>query len=359
MVTVCFVHVAGRAENVLMRFNQVFLLLASWTFAASAHASFGSFGPWEGAALLLVFGLTLAYGFMVDLAVLVKAFRHRAAVVVALIVTLAVVLLLASLAASPPERAGFFKVFPSGSGPVVFALTSAVLIPFLFVAPIAQYQAMRDGRPSPAWLTLWMTLQPSLLPVFVILAFTNHYYWQGDYAAGIAEGRGARAGELGAMVEQAEQRRERIWGTGWTYPSRDPASAWALGMAIGMDESALIATDEPLGASDRAALRTLVDRHLRSYAVPHVRAKLLWDTLEPGSFSATLDPRLVYEETVPVLLERLEEYGEARLCPGRRMMDADRAALDALILAKGRAYAMRPPWDDYQQRGQRLCPGPG
>lgn len=48
------------------------------------------------------------------------------------------------------------------------------------------------------------------------------------------------------------------------------------------------------------------------------------------------------------------------------MMDADRAVLNALVLAKGRvwdvakhAFEMRPHWDSYQRRVERLCPGPG
>ena len=138
-----------------------------------------------------------------------------------------------------------------------------------------------------------------------------------------------------------------------------------------MDASALIAASEPLSAPDRAALRTLMTRHFWPYAFPHTRAKLLWDALEPGGFSRQLAPNgvgevgVVDEEVIPVLLERLEKHGEARLCPGGRMMDADRAVLNALVLAKGRvwnvekrAYEMRPQWDSYQLRVERLCRGP-
>lgn len=126
-----------------------------------------------------------------------------------------------------------------------------------------------------------------------------------------------------------------------------------------MDDYALIAANEPLSAPDRAALRTLMDRHLTRYAVPNIRGKLLWDTLEPGGFSAMLVPERVSEEAIPVLVVRLEKHGEARLCPGGRMIDADRAALNALLLAKGQPYGMRPPWNDYQRRVERLCPRPG
>ena len=73
-------------------------------------------------------------------------------------------------------------------------------------------------------------------------------------------------------------------------------------------------------------------------------AKLIWDALEPGGFSRQLAPHglneqgVVSEEVIPLLLERLEKYGEARLCPGGRMMDADRAVLNELVLANVRKY---------------------
>ena len=104
------------------------------------------------------------------------------------------------------------------------------------------------------------------------------------------------------------------------------------------------------------------------------------------------------------LLVRLEKDGGARLCPGGRMMDADRAVLKELVLAKvrvydeakkreleaeleakkleaemadapapyrlmwkaahalGKAYGGRPvkvpDWDSYPQRVERLCRPP-
>lgn len=59
-----------------------------------------------------------------------------------------------------------------------------------------------------------------------------------------------------------------------------------------------------------------MDRHLPRHVVPNMRASPPWDTLEPGGISVKLVPELVCEETIPVLLERLEKYGEARSCPG-------------------------------------------
>ena len=124
-----------------------------------------------------------------------------------------------------------------------------------------------------------------------------------------------------------------------------------------------------------------------------------WDVLEPGDFARRLAPHglneqgVVSKEVIPLLLERLEEHGEARLCPGGRMMDADRALLNQLVLAKvrdydeakqreremseapmpyrliwdatqalGNAYGGQPVevrgWSSYPQRVERLCRGP-
>src|SRR4030095_805791 len=187
---------------------------------------------------------------------------------------LTVVSLLLGLAASSSERAGFFKVFSGGSGLVLLVVTSAVFLPFIVIAPFAQYLAMRDGRRWPGWITAWMALQLSVLPCFLGFAGTNHYYWQQEYIAGQTEGREVRAGGLGGILERAEQRHERIWGTGWTYPwpqkppadSSDEPSGWILGLAIGMDTSALVAANEVFSAPDREALRTLMHRHFLRYA---------------------------------------------------------------------------------------------
>ena len=177
-----------------------------------------------------------------------------------------------------------------------------------------------------------------------------------------------------------------------------------------MDDSALIAANEPLSEPDRAVLRTLIERHFTGYAILNINTKLIWDALEPGNFSRQLAPHglneqgVVNEEVISLLLERLEEHVEARLCPGGRMMDADRAVLSQLVLAKvsiydeakkrelqaeleakkreremleapipyrliwtaanalGNTYggqAVRvPDWSSYPQRVERLCRGP-
>ena len=344
--------------------------------AASAHASYGQMRL-DGLGLWLAFALSVTYGVIVDLALFARIFRYRAAAVVGSIVALAVALLLLSLVASPGESAGFFKGAPGGAALVLLAGTSAVFLPFIVMAPFAQYLTMRQGRRWPGWITAWMALQLALLPGFLALASTEEYFWQREYEAGQAVGREAGAGGLGAILERAERRHERIWGTGWTYPwqQKPPAgysarsSAWIFGLAKSIDASALIAASEPLSAPDRAALHLLMSP---SYALPHTRAKLLWDALEPGGFSRQLAPRgvgeagAVDEEVIPVLLERLEKHAQARLCPGGRMMDADRAVLNALVLAKGRvwnvekrAYEMRTQWVGYPERVERLCRGPG
>ena len=357
-----------------MRLSVPFFL-ASWALAASAHASYGNMGRLDGLALFLAFMLTLAYAVIVDVGLLAKIFRYRAAIVVGSILAVAVSVLLLTLTASANERAGLFKLLSGGSGPVVLAVTSVVVLPFIVIAPFAQHLAMRQERPSPRWIPGWMVLQLALLPAFVILAFTDYYYWQQEYAAAQAIGRQAKAGELGALLNRADQRHERIWGTGWSYPwLQKPVTyerpAWIVGLAIGIDASAPVAANEPLSAPDRAALRTFMEGHFLGFAVPHIRAKLIWDDLEPGRFSRELAPKGVddagaaSEEVIPVLLDRFEKYADARVCPEGRMMDADRAVLDKLVLAKGRvwngatrAYEMRQEWDGYPRRVERLCPG--
>jgi hypothetical protein len=334
--------------------------------AGVAHASYGQMRL-DGLGLLLAFVVTVAYGLIVDAGLLGRVFRYRAAVIAGIIVALAVALLFLATVASPDERAGFFKLASGGSGRVLLLAVGVVFLPFIVIAPFAQHRAVSDGRRWPRWIGAWMWLQLALPPAFIVLGFADHYFRQRDYAIGYAEGHEINAGELGALLARADRKPERIWGTGWNYPwpqmpparSMDQPSGWTLGVALGLDASALIATNEPLSAPDRAALRTLLDRHFPRYSVANIRAKALWDTLESGSFSATLDPTGVYAEAVPVLLERLETHGDARFCPDGRMLDADRAALNALLQAKSGAEELRPPWDGYQRRVERLCHGPG
>jgi len=334
----------------------------------------------EGIGFLLAFVVTVAYGLIVDVALVARIFRYRAGLVAGVIVALAVIFLLLGQAASPGERAGFFKGAPGGASLVVLLVTSAVFLPFIVIAPFAQYRAMHQGRRWPAWITAWMVLQLALLPGFLALAGADRYFWQRDYVAGEAAGSKVTAGDLGEILERADQRHERIWGTPWTYPwpqntpagSLPRSSGWAAGLTKSLDASALIAANDPLNASDRAALAMLIDRHIMIYAKPHINAKLLWDKLEPGHFSRQLAPAgvdeagAVGEEEIPVLLERFEKDSERRMCPGGRMKDADRAVLNALILKRGRVwqvdkrdYEMRPDWADYPRRVERLCRGPG
>src|SRR5262245_33845000 len=232
--------------------NRAFFLLAAWVFAASAYASYAQMRL-EGVALILAFLLTLAYGVIVNVALLVRIFRYRAALIVGSILAVVVVFLYLGLAASPSERAGFFKLASGGSGRFLLVAIGAVILPFIVIAPFAQYVAMRDGRPWPRWIPKWMAVQVALLPAFFVLLGPDYYFWHREYAAGQAEGREARAGEMGALLERAEQRHERIWGTGWTYPwrQRPPAefvepSGWILGLALGVNASAPVATIEPL-----------------------------------------------------------------------------------------------------------------
>ena len=415
---------AGRVRDpgfgsnaVKVRLNQVFLLLATCALCAPAYADYGQMRI-DGLALLLTFVLTIACGVAVDLALIARAFRYRAALVVGFVISLVVVFLFVGSLASQSERAGFFKGAPGGASLVVLVLTSAVFVPFILVAPFAQYGMRHENGRWPRWITAWLVLQVALLPALFVLANTEEHFWQQEYEAGLAASREVRAGGLGALLERAEQRRERIWGTGLPYPGWQEApsgyrarpSAWMAGLSKGVDDSTLIAADEPLSEQDRGALQTLVERHFVGYAITGIETKLLWDALEPGNFSRLLAPfgpteqGVVSAELIPGLLERLEKYAEPRLCPGGQMVDADRAVLSALVLLKAGDYdaarerelqaeleakktelemseasglsglifraanALRnasaaqpvkaPDWSGYPQRVERLCRGP-
>ncbi len=372
----------------------------------------------DGIGFFLAVALIVTYGVIVDVALFARIFRYRAALVGGLTVALVAIFLLLGVAASPSERAGFFKGAPGGAPLVMLLMTSVVFLPLIVIAPLAQYRSMREGRRWPDWVTVWMALQVALLPGFPVLAYTDEYFWKQEYAAGQAVGREARAGGLGVLRESAERQHERIWGTGWTYPWRQETpsgylarrSGWIAGVARAVDESALIAANEPLSEPDRTVLRALTQQHFVGYAVTKIDTKLIWDALEPGAISRQLAPHglneqgVVSEEVIPLLLDRLEKYGEERLCPDGRMMDADRAVLSQLVLATVRTYdeakkrerqaeleakkreggmlaapfpyglllratsALRnsyggqpvgvPDWSSYPQRVERLCRGP-
>lgn len=360
------------------RFHRGFLLLVVLALAASAHASYGQMRL-DGLSLLLALALLVVYGVLVDIAVLVGVFRYRTAVVVAMLIAAAVIFFLVVVTASPGERLGFFKGAPGGAALVLSVATSAVFLPFIVIAPIAQHLSMRHGRRWPRWIAVWMVVQMVLPIGFLVLAGTEEYFWQQDHAAGQAAGREVRAGGLTAILERAEQRHERIWGTGWHLPwKQDPppgsyprASAWQSGLARSVDASALIAANEPLSAPDRAALQALLSRHFVVDGTPHAQTKLIWDALEPGGFARQLAPAgvnessVVSETLIPPLLDRLEKHGDTRLCPGGRMLDADRAILNALVLAKERIwnaekrdYELRPQWVDFPRRLERICREP-
>ncbi|MFM9967895.1 MAG: hypothetical protein ACKVQK_05785 [Burkholderiales bacterium] len=331
-----------------IRLHQAFVLLASWALATSAYASYAQMRL-DGIELFLAFALVVAYGLIVDLALFARLFRYRAALVAGFVAALVVTILILIQAAPPGERAGIFKVHPGGQEQIVLVVTSAVFLPFILIAPFVQYRAMRHSRRWSGWITVGMFLQLALLPGFIVLANTEEHYWKREYATGQAVGREVRAGRLGELLELAEQRHERIWGTGWIYPWPEKLSsgfvyknsAWIRGLENGVGDSALISANEPPSEPDRAALRKLTDRH---FYAPNIRAKLIWDALEPGRFSKQLAPHglneqgVVSEEVIPFLLERLEKYGQARLCPGGRMMEADRAVLNELVLANVRKY---------------------
>ena len=102
----------------IVRLNQAFFFLATCALAVSAHADYGQMRL-EGIGFLLAFVLSVAYGVIVDVALIARIFRYRAVLVVGLIVALVVIVFLLGQAASPSERAGFFKGAPGGASLVV------------------------------------------------------------------------------------------------------------------------------------------------------------------------------------------------------------------------------------------------
>lgn len=350
----------------IFRLSLSLTVLAACTLALPAHADYGQMRL-DGIGLLLAFGLSVAYGLVIDVALIARLFRHRTVLSVGLVATAAVFAFFLIQVASPTERAGFFKGAPGGAPLVVLVLTSAVFLPFIAIAPIAQFRWMRAGQRWPRWMSAWIALQVALVPAFVILATADEKFWQRDYAAGYAVGRDVSAGGFSAIQERAERQPERIWGTGWTHRWRQAPpsgylarrSGWMSGLARGVDASTPIASDAPLEESDRMALRSMLEGPFVGYAVPNIHAKLIWDALEPGSFATQLapyglnEPGVVSEEVIPLLVERLERSGAARVCPGGQMMEADRALLQELVLAKVRIYDAAKTREQVAEREQK------
>jgi hypothetical protein len=80
-----------QAENVLIRsLSQSSFLVALCVFATAAQASYGQMRL-DGIGFFLVFVLIVAYGVLVDVALIARFFRHRAVLVGGVIVTVAVI----------------------------------------------------------------------------------------------------------------------------------------------------------------------------------------------------------------------------------------------------------------------------
>ena len=62
-----------------------------------------------------------------------------------------------SLSRADLAAALFVNPGPGGASLVVLSMTCAVFLPFIVIAPIAQYRAMRLGRRWPGWMTGWIS----------------------------------------------------------------------------------------------------------------------------------------------------------------------------------------------------------
>lgn len=357
------------------RLARSIVVLASCALAAAAEASYAQMRL-DGIGIFLALSLLAIWTAIVDIGLMVKLFRRRSILMGSLVLSFAVIALVFAAFASPSERTGFFKGSPGGAMLVIVIVTCIAFVPFIFLAPFAQYAAMQDDRRWPRWVPVWIVLQFLLLPLFIALDFADDYFWKREYAVGEAIGSAVQPGGLAGVLELADRQHERIWGTPFHLPWPPSTqsgvypriSGWSAGMVKGLGSSVLFAGNDPMGASDRAALVQLTSRHLQFFSKPAIDARMLWDRLEPGNFTnvlmagGELNPNVAPAETIPPLLERFEKYAEPRMCPDGRMLDQDRATLLKLVEKRGetwstetRKHSLRSDWAEFPARIERLC----
>lgn len=343
-----------------MRFA-IFFITASLT--EFVHASYGQFRL-DG--ILTFFGLLaffchvgLVYVFLYG-----KLFRHRVLTVVASGISLALTAFLIFVILSPNEMAEISKLFPYGMARILLAIALVAIMPYVLWAPIAQHSAMGDGRPSPRWVRVGLMLQVALLPMLIALSFVDDSIRQKEFAAGRAEGKALKGGEVSALLLRAEQRRERIWATPWFYPWRERSSAtshlqyssWVSGLGLGVNDSPLISTIAPLNADDGRALAVLARQYFVPGVSPNVYFKLVWDALQPGGEYLQFETTWIKDEMLLPLLERLESEGGARLCPNGHMERRTRDILRNAYVSRSEDRGNSSPWSDYVKRVARICP---
>lgn len=339
------------------------LFVISLTLTESAHASYGQMRL-DGLLTFLGLVVFFCHVGLVNLLLYGKLFRKRALVVAAGVVSLALAAFLIFVISSPNEMAGVAKLFSYGLARILLAIALVATLPYVLLAPIAQFSAVDDGLPSPRWVSLGLSLQMALVPALIALSFVDDAIRQKEFAAGRSEGMAVKAGDLSSLLQRAEQRRERIWATPWFYPWRErssttsyfPSSGWVGGMGLGLNDSPLIATIAPLGAEDGRALATLAHQYVVPGVAPNVYFKLVWDALQPGGEYLKFETVWIRDEMLLPLLERLESEGEARLCANGRMERRTRDILRNAYVARAEDRGNASPWSDYVKRVARICP---
>ncbi len=281
-----------------------------------------------GLAADILFVLIAAYALVVDVVLLCKGFRSRASVIVAVLISL--VLVLGLLAERHSVEAAFDNL--AWNWQVMLLGASIVLVPLtILVAPVAQHLELHRQRPHRA---VWVAIAVHALLAGIAVTLT--YFDDHPLESTRAEWKDLRKrgeqvapGEVAVLRDAFDKRHS--WG-----------SLESLHLLKGIESSALIHGGAPLSPEDRKALAALLERD-RAAARPKgagahyygfIEAKLLWDTLEPGSVDRSI-PR---GKALPVvyMLEFIDRHGPQRLCSVDGLADADRAALTrALTSGRG------------------------
>ena len=286
--------------------------------------------------LATFFALVLigAYTLLVDVALLLKLFRSIVWVGISSIISMILITVLIVTWDDPRffSRLGSWEIF------------SLTLPPFVLFAPLVQYLTLnRYARSARATYfgTVGMNLVIALqvaTPV-AFLAFDAAY--MANYGRRMdnlrAQGKQAKPGEVKELLQQ------QTMGT-----------SEAGEVLQGLSSSSIVSGSAPLVPGDRDALFAAVAETVHhGYArYPHIETKLVWDTLEAGHVGdrlangpfadLLLTGRNGPDTTFRLLPDLLESYIEKdasrRLCPGGRMLEEDRAALDSLY-AKGEENA--------------------
>jgi hypothetical protein len=292
-------------------------------YPSPASASYGNMHL----NLATFFSLALigAYTILVDVALLLKLFRSMICVGFSSIVSMILITVLIVTWDDP-------RFFSSIGSWGIFSLT---LPPFILFAPLVQYQTLnRYSRSARAkyFGTVGMNLVIALQVAAPVAFLTFDAAYMANYGHRMdnlrAQGNQAKPGEVKEIL------RQQTMGT-----------SEAGQVLQGLNSSSLVGASAPLTSSDRDALFAAVAETVHhGYArYPHIETKLVWDTLDAGHVGDRLAQGTLADlfltgrngpdvsfRLLPDLVAYIEKDASRRLCPGGRMLEEDRAALDSL-----------------------------